>query len=61
MNEKYKIGAWSIVRSQDGDESLIFTAKVPANLPAESLVGVLWAVAKTADEHEQKYIGTDDL
>ncbi len=61
QNETYKIGAWSIMRSSDGDENLIFTAKVPADLSAESLVGILWAVAKTADAHELKYTGKDDL
>lgn len=61
LNETYKIGSWSIIRSSEGDETLVFTAHIPADFPAESLVGIAWAVAKTADEHELKYTGKDDL
>ena len=61
LNESYKIGAWGIVRSDDGDESLVFTAKVPASIPASVLVGIAQVAAKTADTFELKHSGKDDL
>lgn len=61
QNETYKIGAWGIVRSSEGREHLIFTAKVPADLPPQSLVGIASTVAKVADTFEQKSSGKDDL
>ena len=61
QNEAFKIGAWGLVRSAEGKEYLVFTAKVPADLPPQSLVGMAETVATVADKLEQKYSGKDDL
>jgi len=61
QNEGFKVGAWGMQRSSDGKEHLFFTAKVPADLSAKALIGIVVAVAKTADALELKLDGGDDL
>ena len=57
-SEKLKLGAWGINSDEDRG---IFTAKIPAQLPAEDLVKTIFTVAEAADELEQDVHGSDDL
>jgi hypothetical protein len=40
---------------------VIFSARIPADLPPRDLGAVLLAVAQTADEAEKELMGTDDF
>lgn len=52
-----KIGAWQL----EGDDDVVFVAKVPADLDFDSLSSVIWAVAKSADAAEENLLGSDDF
>lgn len=59
-NASYKLGAWELRRA-GGVARAAFTARIPANLPAEQLQAVISTAAVTADEMEKELVGTDDL
>ncbi len=61
QNESLKIGAWGIQQSAEGEEHLLFTAKVPANLSSSTIRSIVFNVAKVADALELKLDGGDDL
>ena len=58
-NAGYKIGAWEL--RQSGSSSMgIFTARIDADVDANTLKLILEAVAVTADEMEKELLGTDE-
>jgi len=59
-NAGYKIGAWELHRVA-GAARAAFTARIPADCPAEFLGKVVSTVAVTADEMEKELLSTDDL
>ena len=57
-SETLKIGAWGT--NKDNDRA-IFSAKIPANLDADNLIGIIFLVGESADELEREFHGNDDL
>ena len=57
-SETLKIGAWGT--NKDNDRA-IFSAKIPANLDADNLIGIIFLVGESADELEKEFHGNDDL
>lgn len=61
-NGAKKIGAWELATNErNNSEWVVFTIKVPANLPAKQLRAMSSVVAEVADEMEEKLDGGDDL
>lgn len=62
---RLKIGAFELHSQADGPEpkhyAVVFKAKVAADLSADHLKAVLWAVADTADGMEATLTGSDSL
>ena len=54
----YIIGSWELLKSE---RSLIYCAKMPANLDDETLIKTIISVGHRADEFEKENLGTDDL
>lgn len=54
------IGTWQIM-TINGGSYVVFTAKVPADLAAEQLAAVVYAVAETADDFEIEMMVGDDF
>ncbi len=55
-----KIGAWSMVQTDEGDVAVYYTVKVPANLSPKDLNNLINFVAKVCDKWEEEYLGGDD-
>jgi hypothetical protein len=60
-NTLFKIGSFCYQKRNDGSYIVIFSARIPADLPPRDLGAVLLAVAQTADEAEKEIMGTDDF
>ncbi|MBQ4480589.1 MAG: hypothetical protein II943_08120 [Victivallales bacterium] len=54
----YIIGSWELLKSE---RSLIYCAKMPANLDDDTLIKTIISVGNRADEFEKETLGTDDL
>jgi hypothetical protein len=59
-NSSTKIGAWEML-FEDGTYYAVFTAKIPAVLPADELETILRWVAAKADKLEDDLMDSDDL
>ena len=51
-SEGYKLGAWSVVKSDNGGVRAALSAKVNANLSKEDLASVIEAVGESGDDME---------
>jgi hypothetical protein len=56
-----KIGSWAVVKDAEDSHLAMFVAKIAADLDGESLLGVIGAVMKTADDMEHRLAGRDDF
>lgn len=56
-----KVGAWELHSQNNGSVFAIFNVKVSADCDGAALKAILYGVAQTADELEERLLASDDL
>lgn len=61
LSDRYKIGHWSVVKSDKGFHDVLFTAEVPTYLSPKDFEVCCRLVAEAADLLERKWSDSDSL
>lgn len=61
LSDKYKIGHWTVLKSDKGFHDVLFTAKVPTCISSKDFEICCHLVAEAADLLERKWSDSDSL
>lgn len=56
---KVKVGAWEIIRGQNGDYTVLFNIKADADTPPDTLVWMLYVAVNNAETAEKAFEAAD--